>query len=823
VGGDRKDFFVSHAGADRAWAKWVAWQLEAEGYRVELDVWDWAAGRNVVTAMSDALDGCDRVLALLSPAYFDRSRYTTDEWAAAMAHVPGKPGGRLVPVRVEDVPVEQMPAILRPLVFYDVFGVDAEEARQVLLAAVAGPCRPDDEPLFPGEAAPGPPGPAPRFPGGMPRLVGAPLRNYAFTGRAEVLEELRRRLASGPVAVVAVQGLGGVGKSQVALEYAHRMCDAGRYELAGWVRADSPVTVAEDLAAMAPLLGIDADRPIGELAAAVVAALGARRDWLVVFDNAQAPGDLAGMLPGGGGHVLITSRNRQWGRVAAQLDLAEFTRAESVAFVGMRSGREEPKAAAELAAELGDLPLALAQAAAYIDTRAVTVVGYLDLYRDPVLARRLRDEGLESEEYPASVARTWLLSLEQLSRERPAAVELLRLCAFLDPDDIDLELLAAGAVEAGEVLAVALRDPLERAETAGALARASLVTVPAQGRLRVHRLVQAVTRDQLDDDQAAVWARQALGLVSAVFPGGPDDHSVWPVCASLAPHVESVVGHAEGYPDLAVQRGSLLDGLGIYLLKSAQFGTARTVFERALAIKEVAHGPNHPDMAGTLTNLGVVQRHLGELPAARVTLERALAIFEAAYGPNHPDIAGTLTNLGVVQLLLGELPAARVTLERALAIKETAYGPNHPQVAITLTNLGIVQRHLGELPAARVTLERALAAKETAYGPSHPDVAVTLANLGWVQCELGELPAARVTLERALAISEAAYGSDYPDVARVLAILGWVQQKLGELPAARVTLERALPIFEAAYGPDHPDVARVLAVLGRVRQQLDDQ
>jgi hypothetical protein len=269
---------------------------------------------------------------------------------------------------------------------------------------------------------------------------------------------------------------------------------------------------------MAPLLGIDMDGPTGELAAGVVAALGSRRDWLVVFDNAQAPSVLAGMLPGGGGNVLITSRNRKWGPVAAQLDLEEFTRAESVAFIGTRSGRDEPEAAAELAAELGDLPLALAQAAAYIDTRSVTLGGYLDLYRDPMLARRLRDAGLESAEYPASVARTWLLSLEQLSAERPAAVELLRMCVFLDSDDIDLELLAAGPVQGSEVLAAALSDRLERVETAGALASASLVTVPADGRLRVHRLVQAVTRDQLGDDQAAAWARRALDLLLAVFP-----------------------------------------------------------------------------------------------------------------------------------------------------------------------------------------------------------------------------------------------------------------------------------------------------------------
>jgi hypothetical protein len=262
-------------------------------------------------------------------------------------------------------------------------------------------------------------------------------------------------------------------------------------------------------------MGLPADGPAGEVAASAVAALGSRRDWLVVFDNVQAPGDLAGMLPGGAGHVLITSRNRAWSGVAAQLDLEVFSRAESVAFLCKRSSRAEPEAAEDLAGELGDLPLALAQAAAYIDARAVTISGYLALYRDPALARRLRDQGLDSGEYPASVARTWLLTFRELASERPAGVELLRLCAFLDPDDIDLDVLAAGAAELGGVLAAALGDRLERAETAGALARASLVTVPAEGRLRIHRLVQAVTRDQLDDDQTAAWARRALNLVAA--------------------------------------------------------------------------------------------------------------------------------------------------------------------------------------------------------------------------------------------------------------------------------------------------------------------
>ena len=815
--GDHCDFFISHAGVDRAWAEWVSWQLAEAGYTVELAVWDWAPGRNVVTAMSDALDRCDRVLALWSAAYFDRSRYTTEEWTAVVMHVAGRGQDRLLPVRIEEVPPELVPAVLRPLVFCDLVGVDAGQARQRLLDAAAGPRRPDGEPVFPGSAAPDAlrrlGSQRPEFPGNAPPVLNAPPRNPAFTGRAEVLEQLGQRLAAGPVAVVAVRGLGGVGKSQVALEYAYRMRESGRYELAAWVRADSPVTVVEDLAAIAPLLGIDVDGPTGELAAAVVAVLGSRRDWLVVFDNAQDPADLAGMLPGGSGHVLITSRSREWSRLASRLDLEEFTRLESVAFVCQRADRAEPDAAGELAEVLGDLPLALAQAAAYIDTHAITIRDYLGLYRDPEVARRLRATGLASDEYPESVARTWLLHFDRLRQERPAAIELLRLCAFLDPDAVDLELLSPGSAETGEVLAAALADPLERTETAGALARASLVTIAAEGHLRVHRLVQAVTRDQLDSDQAAAWAASALWLIAAVFPDTPAEHRSWPVCAGLAAHAAAVTTFAEPYPDLAEKSAALLNLLGIYLHVSAQHKAARATLERALAVKEAVYGPDHPEVAGTLTMLGLLQKDLGDLPAARATLERALAIMEAVYGPDHRQVAATLGNLGIVQKDLGDLSAARATQERVLVIFEATDRPDQPNVAIALTNLGIIQRRMRDLPAARATLERALAVKEGVFGPDHPEVAITLTNLGVVQAELGDLPAARATLERALAVKEAVFGPDHPEVAITLANLGIVQKDLEDLPAARATLERALASFEAAYGPDHAYAQEARAAL----------
>lgn len=377
-----------------------------------------------------------------------------------------------------------------------------------------------------------------------------PVRNRVFTGREEILEEIGRSLGSGQTTVVVLHGLGGVGKSQIALEYGHRERQEGRYQLVWWVRADSDVTAREDLARLASILGISADGKTGDISDAVVASLSTRSNWLIIFDNVQSPSDVALLMPSGG-NVLITSRRLGWSRIGAQINIQEFGRTESVAYLSKRTGKNEPQAAADLAELLGNLPLAIAQAAAFIENNDGTIGSYLQLYRNPRVARQLRIKGLASAEYPASVAVTWLLHFRQLARESPAAISLLRLCAFLDPDSIALEVLDIENGAAGHRLARSMKDPLERTETLGALARTSLISVVGNQNIRIHRLVQTVTRDQLNRLETFVWVRRTLRLVgAAAYKRVP-----W---AYLAPHASAILTYAHDYRLLKRRRLALV-------------------------------------------------------------------------------------------------------------------------------------------------------------------------------------------------------------------------------------------------------------------------
>jgi tetratricopeptide (TPR) repeat protein len=797
-----RDFFISYTAVNRPWAEWIAVQLEAAGYTTLLQAWDFRPGSDFVHQMQQATTSAGRTIAVLSPAYFG-SAFGEGEWRAAFHKDPTGELGLLVPVRVQEC---QPPGLLASRVYVDLVDTDEPTAKRLLLAGLdQSGARPTTAP-FPGTA---PARGATRFPGQGPEVSNLPARNRNFSGRDELLKDLHASLqAESRAAVVptgALHGLGGVGKTELALEFAHRF--ASDYDIAWWVQAEQPTSAAAALAALARRLGVEELANQGEIVAGLFDRLRQRDRWLLVYDNAEQPERLVELLPpGGGGHVLVTSRWSAWGSRATPLRLNVLRREESIAFLHKRTGADDQKALDVLAELLGDLPLALEEAAAYLEETGVGLDDYLELVRGRARELFGLDRPAANEQGDQRrVATVWSLSLDRVHQEAPAAEALLGLCAFLAPD-IPRELPQEQPQLLPKELAQVVSDPLAYNRMLAVVSRYSLATVMPTT-VSVHRLVQAVIQARLGDEGERRWAEVAVRLLRRGFPKDSWEVATWPTCQRLLPQALAVAGHAERLEVAGDQAGWLLNRASAYLRERGQYRQARPIAERALVVTEMALGPADPEVAWRFDELGLVLHELGDLDSARVQLERALAIGEAALGPNRPEVAVWHNDLGVVLHYLGELLGAQVQFERALAIDEAARGPDHPAVAIRRGNLGALLQELNDLKGARAQYERALAISEAALGPNHPTVAVGHGNLGRVLQDLGDLEAARVQLEQALAISEVALGPNHPTVAIRRSNLGGVLQDLGDLEAARVQLERALAISEAALGLDHPAVA----------------
>ena len=335
--------------------------------------------------------------------------------------------------------------------------------------------------------------------GARPRVWNIPARNPGFTGRDDLLGQVREQLLAGDRAVVqALHGMGGVGKTQLATEYAHRF--AGGYDLAWWINAEQGGLIGDQVAALGLALGCVQPGAGTEAArAAVLAELRHRGRWLLVFDNAEDPADVAPWLPGGGGHVLITSRQRGWDEVAAPVEIDVLARAESVAILQTRVTGLSGADADKLAAELGDLPLAIAQAAGFMAGTGMAADEFLILLA--TRAGQLLAQGTPGS-YPRSLAAATGLIADRLARQDPAAAELASVCAFLAPEPIPESLFTAAAGVVPGELAARAADPLAWRQTLAQMTRQSLARIDHRG-LQMHRLTQAILRDRLTPAQAA--------------------------------------------------------------------------------------------------------------------------------------------------------------------------------------------------------------------------------------------------------------------------------------------------------------------------------
>ena len=840
--GGGPDFFISYTQADRAWAEWIAWALEDDGYRVLVQAWDFVPGSNWVKRMDEGVRDAARTIAVLSGAYLG-SVYGGAEWQAAWAADPAGAGRKLLAVRVADC---QRPGLLAGVAGIDVHGLTEAAARsrlrEAVTAALTGRAKPAAPPGFPGagRAVAG----RPVFPARLPGVWQVPPHNPHFTGRTAELGGLARGLAGQPVVTVqSVHGMGGVGKTQLAAEYAHT--HAGGYDVIWQVNAEEPAALPGQFTALAARLGLDPATDPGTLQAQISDQLRTSgSSWLLIFDNADDPRDIRPWLPGGPlppgarGHVLITTRRGGYSVLGQVIDLDVIPPADALALLRTRIPGLSAATGEAIADELGHLPLALEQAAAYLDLSQLPPGDYLDLLRARPADLYQRGRAGTRDE---TMATLWDLSLERITRQAPAARQLAGICAYLAPDPIPADLFTTHPALLPAPLAETAADPLAFTDTLTVLLDYAIAKRGPAG-ITLHRLTQAAIRTRTPpeppDQPPAPQATKppapqpgsashplstALRLLRAGAPsqimGAPH---AWPRWAILLPHVLAATTHATA-PDTAADPGDtawLLDGAGVYLHVHAQLSDARTLLERALAITKAAHGPDHPTVATALNNLAMVLRDLGQPGQAQPLLERALAIDESAYGPGHPDVATDLNNLAKMLRALGQPSQAQPLQERALAITEAARGPDHPDVATRLNDLALTLRDLGHPGQAQPLQERALAIYEAAHGPDHPYVATALNNLASILWALGQPDQAQPLLERALAIDESAYGPGHPTVATALNNLASILRGLGQPGQAQPLQERALAITETAYGPGHPTVAIRLNNLALILRDL---
>ena len=790
------DIYLSYVPEARMWADWIAAVLAPRGISVQRPSSAGTAGGSVREEAERGAAAGSRTIAILSAAY-QQSPQAQGVWDAMAATDPAGTGRRLIPVRVGEVRLEQ-PFSERPVV--DLTRRDAQQATEELLKALGDP------PLLADRL----PAAEPRYPRTIPPVWRVPTRNASFTGRNEVLEKLHDQLIGSSTAVVlpvALHGLGGVGKTQVAQEYAHRfMAD---YDLVWWIPAEQPELVNPSLAELAPQLGVRAADSTAETAAAVKETLRRGRPydrWLLIFDNAEEPEDIEGFFPGGPGHVIVTSRNPAWSRVAEPLAIDVFARAESLEFLQRRVPALSAEDGAQVAETLGDLPLALEQAAAWLAATGMPAAEYVAQVKDQFSATMALSQ---PENYPTSVAVTYRLSFDRLRRQSPAAARLLEFCACFAPDPISLSLLNSDEMiksltpydkrlrAARSVLSLLITD----------ITRFSLAKVDrdvSSNSIQVHRLIQAAIRDQLKpveyrDDTMHVVHKVLAG--ARPRQGDTDDPGNWERYDLIWPHLSaSEVWNC----DDEEARQLLIDRVR-YLWKRGDFEAALKVADKLEEQWRDKIGPDDEQTLSLRFHIANVLRSLGSFEAAYQLDTEILGKQQEVLGNDHPSTLQTAGSLGGDLRGLGRFREALDLDEDTYRRNSELLGPDDPNTLSSANNLAVDLRLVGDCFRARDLDRETRNYRQVVLGPDHPYTLHSAAMLARDRREAGDYAGSvellQETYERYLAI----LNEDFVDALRTAKSLAVSLRKMGRLDEAYALTRDIDERYERIYGADHPD------------------
>ena len=632
-------------------------------------------------------------------------------------------------------------------------------------------------------------------------------RNPFFTGREEILKRLHENL-KGHQAVpltptAALSGLGGIGKTQTAIEYAYRY--GHEYSAVFWISAETYDMVASSFVGIADLLNLPEaqEQDQKKVIASVTRWLVNNNDWLLIFDNVEDLDLMKSILPSArSGSLLFTSRRQSLGFSAHRLNLEQMSLEEGMRFLLHRARMLEPTAlldsfpfeeralVREIVTVLDGLPLALDQAGAYIEATHCRFSDYLSLFHASPL--RLLDERETSMDHPQSMVRTLKLAFEQVERSHPIAADLLMVCAFLASEAIPETFFIEGATHIGAPFDVLAHDPFAFQTVIKTLLTYSLIqrNVDAQT-ITIDRLVQVVLKGRLSKAVQHQWETRVLNAMAYLFPIDPEEKSYRLNAEQFLPHALVSLASFEQESGNEQLYAFLLIKVAAYFQYCSRLTEATPLFQHALHLLEMSPDPDHL-MAKGFNDLASNFRMQGKFDEAEELYQQALSLWIREYGPNHLQVSKAYNNLANLYENQGRYEEAELLYLQALSLREQLLEPTHPQIAIVQFNLAILYLNLKRFIDAEVFFERALHIWEQAFGPEHVDVLSALDGLACTNRMLGNYEKAEQIYLQALSVWERVYQFENIDAAEML--LDW-----GIFIEIRATIPRLCPITNMGY------------------------
>ncbi|MFD7706178.1 FxSxx-COOH system tetratricopeptide repeat protein [Streptomyces sp. NPDC059786] len=776
-----------HVSEDRMWVDWLESVLRGAGFDV---VPKNVQSMSTTEIGADALPGAThRVLAVLSPSFVDYRRARV-AWDAAVHSGGSEKRQQPVAIRVDDVQLS-LPYASRGVI--DLKGLDETQAYGALLSGLdrsdaVSTLSPSSRGL--------------RFPSMGRRITNIPTRYRWFTGRSSLLDRLREQLATGRPGQRMPQvlhGLGGVGKTQLAREYAHRfMAD---YDVVWWVDAEQPELVPPKLAALAQQLGVGA----GDVGEAVEAAVQALRDgqpydrWLLIFDNVEDldraldlfPEQTAPVRDDIYGHLLVTTRARPTSPRVQAMEVEVFTREESVEHLCRRVPGLNEQDADRVADAVGDLPLALEVAAAWLEATATPVEDYIDQLHEQSTRVLSVKEAVEAVEYPSSVGATWNISINRLLQESPAAARLLELCSFFAAEPISMSLIGSDAmIRALLPYDKDLRARYMLGRVTQALNRFALAKVDStDNSVQVHRLVQAAVREGMSAERNDDTVHEVHRILAMARPpeGAVDDPAQWSGFEVIWPHLtpSNIRECSEEEP-----RQLMVDRVR-YLWKRGELHAARTLATQLDKFWTTEFSDATDEQILNLRfELANVLRSQGQHQAARDLDEKTLTSQRELLGDNHPTILITSGSLAADLRALGHFKDSLELDQRIYRGFREIFGEDHPRTLSAANNLGIDYRLAGDSEAARQLDDDTVRRRTALLGPLHPYTLITKGHHARDLRELGDFKGSAEILREVRRSFEQVLNPDVPEVLRADKSLAVSLRKAGHTAEAlRITEE----------------------------------